>query len=81
MSSFTFSMATVGYITDSSVHHSPKNFHLRRYVNEHLRGVERSNKTLSFRWGRNFRHFGLEAQATSNVPFKTFNNCFDSFLT
>ena len=48
---FHISMATVGYITDSSVHHSPKNLYLRRDVNEHLCGVERS---------RNFRHFGLE---------------------
>ena len=55
-----------------------------RDVNEHSCGVERSKKitlTLSFRWGRNFRHFWLEAQTTSNVPFKTFSNSFDSFFT
>ena len=57
----------------AGVHQSPKNFHFRRDVNEHLCDVERSDKmtlTLSFCSGRNFRNVGLEAQATSNVPFK-----------
>ena len=52
MSSFTFPWPRSGISTDSSVHHSLKNFHFRRDVNELLCRVERSNKmtlTLSFR--------------------------------
>ena len=88
---FHISMAMAAYITDSQlacslltcVYQSSKNLHFRRDVNAYLCGVERSDKmtlTLGFRSGRNFRHFGLDKQATSNVPFKTFINSFDSFL-
>ena len=60
-----------------------ENLHFRRDLNAYLCGVERRDKmnpTLSFRSGRNFQNFGLDAQAASNVPFKTFINSFDSFL-